>query len=79
MKKICGNCKSFEPDGIGRGQCTQIEASYEVSTCPPTEEEANVIREFNDHCIKNGRKRFMIFFEPKSSVVTEKKNEGKQQ
>jgi hypothetical protein len=70
LKKICGNCKSFEPDGIGRGQCSQIEASYEVSTCPPTEEEANVIREFNDHCIRNGRKRFMIFFEPKEQEPT---------
>lgn len=69
MKKICGNCKNFEPDGIGRGQCVQIEASYEVLTNPPSEEEANVIREFNDHCIKNGRKRFMIFFEPKTSVT----------
>ena len=74
MKKICGNCKSFEPDGIGRGQCSQIEASYEVSTNPPPEEES-VIREFNSPCIKNGRRKYMIFFEPKSSIVTEKKTE----
>lgn len=65
MKKICGNCKNFEPDGIGRGQCSQIEASYEVLVSPPTEEEANPIRDFNSPCIKNGKRKFLIYFEPK--------------
>lgn len=77
MKKICGNCKNFEPHGIGRGQCSQIDASYEVLVSPPTEEEANPIREFNDHCIKNGRKRFMIFFEPKASLSGKEITEAK--
>ena len=65
MKKICGNCKNFVPDGLGRGQCDQIEASYEVLTSPP---EDDVIREFNSKCVKNGKKLYMIFFEPKTLV-----------
>jgi hypothetical protein len=68
MKKICGNCKNFTPDGLGRGQCEQIDASYEVSTNPPPDD---VIRDFNSPCIKGGKKRYMIFFEPKT-LVTEK-------
>jgi hypothetical protein len=76
MRKICGNCKNFEPDGLGRGQCIQIEASYEVLVFPPSEEEAGVIRDFNSYCIKNGKKRFMIFFELKDSPVCNKELEN---
>jgi hypothetical protein len=60
--------KNFEPDGIGRGQCVQIEASYEVLVSPPSEEEANVIRDFNSPCIKNGKKKYLIYFEPKTQT-----------